>query len=224
MNISSLAAAAGDALTSDGAGVAADAVMAAAVCRLRALNLSPDPELSIQMIDTAILIGDGTRADELLTALDLDSLDPESIDIETAALIFRAAQRNWSLGNGDEAMADYELLLQVFTRLGREREVAVTMGKIADIYQARGDLDAALRIRTEEQLPVFDRLGDVREKAMTMGKIADIYEARGDLDAALRIRTEEQLPVYERLGDVRSESRDHEQDRRHLLSGPRRSR
>ena len=89
---------------------------------------------------------------------------------------------------------------------------AVTMGQIADIYQARGDLDAALRIRTEEELPVFDRLGDVREKAVTMGKIADIYYRRGDLDDALRIRTEEQLPVFDRLGDVRSESRDAEQN------------
>ena len=77
------------------------------------------------------------------------------------------------------------------------------MGKIADILQARGDLDEALRIRREEELPVYERLGDVRARAVTMGKIADILQARGDLDEALRIRREEQLPVYERLGDVR---------------------
>ena len=78
------------------------------------------------------------------------------------------------------------------------------MGQIADILQARGDLDEALRIRREEQLPVYERLGDVRSRAVTMGQIADILQARGDLDEALRIRREEQLPVYERLGDVRS--------------------
>ena len=78
------------------------------------------------------------------------------------------------------------------------------MGKIADILQSRGDLDEALRIRREEQLPVYERLGDVRSRAVTMGKIADILQARGDLDEALRIRREEQLPVYERLGDVRA--------------------
>ncbi len=80
------------------------------------------------------------------------------------------------------------------------------MGKIADILQARGELDEALRIRREEQLPVYERLGDVRSKAVTMGKIADILQARGELDEALRIRREEQLPVYERLGDVRSKA------------------
>jgi hypothetical protein len=77
------------------------------------------------------------------------------------------------------------------------------MGQIADILQARGQLDEALRIRREEQLPVYDRLGDVRSRAVTMGKIADILQARGQLDEALRIRREEELPVYDRLGDVR---------------------
>ncbi|MFD2233225.1 hypothetical protein ACFSNB_05350, partial [Phaeospirillum tilakii] len=69
------------------------------------------------------------------------------------------------------------------------------------ILQARGELDAALKIRQEEELPVYDRLGDVRSRAVTMGQIADILMARGELDAALKIRQEEELPVYDRLGD-----------------------
>ncbi len=82
------------------------------------------------------------------------------------------------------------------TRVG----AAVASGLIADVLLARGDLDEALRIRREEELPVYERLGDVRAKAVTMGQIADVLQARGDLDEALRIRREEQLPVYERLG------------------------
>ncbi|WP_165742383.1 CHAT domain-containing protein, partial [Candidatus Thiosymbion oneisti] len=69
----------------------------------------------------------------------------------------------------------------------------------ADRLYRRGQLDEALRIRTQEQLPVYERLGDVRSKAVTQGQIADILQARGQLDEALRIRTQEQLPVYERL-------------------------
>lgn len=88
----------------------------------------------------------------------------------------------------------------VFERLGDVREKAVTMGKIADILQARGELDEALRIRRQDQLPVFERLGDVRSKVVTMGKIADILQARGELDEALRIRRQDVLPVLERLG------------------------
>ncbi len=86
---------------------------------------------------------------------------------------------------------------------GEEREKALAMGVLADVLQARGDLEGALRIRREEQLPVYERLGDVRSRAVAMGQIADVLQARGDLEEALRIRREEQLPVYERLGDVR---------------------
>ncbi|MCP5228043.1 tetratricopeptide repeat protein [Accumulibacter sp.] len=77
------------------------------------------------------------------------------------------------------------------------------MGKIADILEARGQLDEALRIRQEEQLPVYERLGDVRSKAVTMGKIADILEARGQLDEALALH-EQRLPIAQRLGDIES--------------------
>ncbi|WP_218068093.1 hypothetical protein, partial [Candidatus Thiosymbion oneisti] len=77
-----------------------------------------------------------------------------------------------------------------------------TQGKIADILQRRGQLDEALRIRTQEQLPVYERLGDVRSKAVTQGKIADILQARGKLDEALRILTDEVLGAFERLGNV----------------------
>ena len=79
------------------------------------------------------------------------------------------------------------------------RSRALTLGQIADILQDRGELDEALRIRQEDELPVYERLGDVRSRAVTLGKIADILQARGELDEALRIRQEEQLPVYERL-------------------------
>jgi len=38
----------------------------------------------------------------------------------------------------------------------------VTRGKIADALAGRGELDRALRIRCEEELPVYERLGDLR--------------------------------------------------------------
>ena len=53
-----------------------------------------------------------------------------------------------------------------------ERSVAVTMGLIADILQTRGQLDEALRIRREEQLPVFQKLGARREVLVCEANIA----------------------------------------------------
>ncbi|HWO23032.1 MAG TPA: metallophosphoesterase, partial [Kofleriaceae bacterium] len=93
-------------------------------------------------------------------------------------------------------------------RLAREahddRDRALALGQIADVLADRGELDEALRIRREEELPVYERLGDVRARAITQGKIADVLADRGELDEVLRIRREEELPVYERLGDVRA--------------------
>jgi tetratricopeptide (TPR) repeat protein len=115
-----------------------------------------------------------------------------------AALLYR--------GDWDRALALLHEAEQVFAELGDVRERAVTMGQIADILQARGQLDEALRIRTEEELPVYERLGDVRSRAVTMGKIANILQARGQIDEALRILREEGLPSFERLGDVREQA------------------
>ena len=87
--------------------------------------------------------------------------------------------------------------------IGNDFDLAVAAGLRADILQARGQLDEALRIRKEDQLPVYEKLGDIRERAVTLGKIADVLQARGQLDEAVRIYRADVLPVYERLGDRR---------------------
>lgn len=120
---------------------------------------------------------------------------------------------NWSeelatlqqfVGNSDEALRiRRDEQLPTYKQFGDMRMWAVTMGRIADIFESRGDFDEALRIHREEELPILEQLGDVRERAVTMGKIADVFLARGELDESLRIRREEELPVYEMLGEVR---------------------
>ena len=93
--------------------------------------------------------------------------------------------------------------MPVYEKLGDLRSRAVTLGQIADIHQARGELDEALRIRIEEELPVFERLGDVRERAITLGKIAQVHLARGELDQALELN-EQRRPIAEMLRDINS--------------------
>jgi hypothetical protein len=94
------------------------------------------------------------------------------------------------LGKVDEANG---LLARGLASPGEdERALAMLHGTLADRLVQGGELDEALRIRREEQLPVYERLGDVRSRAVTMGKVADILAARGELDEALRIRREEE--------------------------------
>ncbi|WP_437282852.1 metallophosphoesterase [Sorangium sp. So ce375] len=123
---------------------------------------------------------------------------------ERSDLLWTLANVAQHMGAIDSASEAAEQKLAVDRARGDEWGAALAAGCRADILEVRGQLDEALRIRREEELPVFDRLGDMRSRAVTMGKIADILQARGQLDEALRIRREEQLPVFDRLGDMRS--------------------
>ena len=114
-----------------------------------------------------------------------------------------------SLGNVAEAENAYSRALDTVAGFDDPRRRALTYGRIADILQERGQLDEALRILTEEQLPVFEKLGDARQQAIAQARIADILQVRGQLDEALSIRTRKQLPVFERLGDARSRAITH---------------
>jgi tetratricopeptide (TPR) repeat protein len=55
------------------------------------------------------------------------------------------------------------------------RECAFTVGTRADILQARGQLDEALRIREQEELPVYEKLGDVRSLLVGRTKLAIFF-------------------------------------------------
>jgi tetratricopeptide (TPR) repeat protein len=156
-------------------------------------------------IETASTLGEA----ELLGRLLAMPVRPPPTDAPAdrtahAALDLRRAQR--LVQTGEVALAERLVrgALETFAAADDARSSAIAAGQIADILQARGQLDEALKIRNEEQLPVYERLGDVRERAVTMGRIADILQARGQLDEALKIRQEDELPVYERLGDVRT--------------------
>ncbi|MBI3268740.1 MAG: hypothetical protein HYZ53_06940 [Planctomycetes bacterium] len=146
-------------------------------------------------------LGSGEEYDTLAAALEAS---PRPAEKATRGRLLRRAAEAWRLqGNTDRAMQSLEAAMALSDELQDDGLRAGTRGQIADLLQARGQLDQALRIRKQEELPVYERLGDVRSRAVTMGKIADILQLRGQLDEALRIRKEEQLPLYEQLGDMR---------------------
>jgi tetratricopeptide (TPR) repeat protein len=90
---------------------------------------------------------------------------------------------------------------QLFTTAGAEDEAATVMGIIADIAYDRGELDEALRIRREIELPALERLGDTRSAAVTWGQIADIAYQSGELDEAAELQ-HKRLEVNKQLGDL----------------------
>ncbi|MCC7018720.1 MAG: tetratricopeptide repeat protein [Ardenticatenales bacterium] len=105
-----------------------------------------------------------------------------------------------ALGPDDQTMSGLTSATIEMADQGDLREHAVSMGKVADILEQRGETDGALRIRLEEQLPAYERLGDVRSRAVTLGDIARIRSAMGDLDGAMRVHAE-RLAIFDDLGD-----------------------
>lgn len=167
----------------------------------RSQGVPPSAWTVFRGIESAQWLGDMEALDTLLATskrLDLGE------SFEAASLLLRTARLSRGRGNYDAAEADAVAAAKMFERLGVDRDAAIAKSEIAETHMARGELDKALKIYRDEELPVYDRLGDVRARAVTMGQIADIHFARGEIDEALRIRREEQLPVYERLRDERA--------------------
>ena len=133
-----------------------------------------------------------------------EALTGEIADAERSDLLWILVQVALSGGFPDRALAAAREKRELDLKRGAEFEAAIAAGFVADILQARGQLDEALKIRNEEQLPVYERLGDVREHAVTMHWISQIWQARGNLNESSRILREDVLPIYERLGDVQA--------------------
>ena len=171
-----------------------------AMQRLKAQSVPPSTGLFLIAADCAERLGEVTVLDQVLDAC--TGLEGDASTL--GSVLLRRGYRQSTLGNPSAAHTAFTEAATQFDKAGAIRDRAIALGEIADIHYARGELDEALRIRIDEQLPVFGKLGDVRSRAVTLGKIADIHFARGELDEALRIRIDEQLPVFEKLGDVRS--------------------
>jgi tetratricopeptide (TPR) repeat protein len=115
-----------------------------------------------------------------------------------ASLLLEQARIFKGIGKYEEAIKAAKQCLAVNRQYHAKREEAIAYGELADIHVEQGEIDEALRICYEKQLPVYENLGDQRSKAVTMGRIADILQTRGEFEQALKIRYEE-LAVYERL-------------------------
>ena len=182
---------------------AALGILQPVLAKIEAQDGAPQPHLLLLASSCARRIGEtGLQVTLLEKGLSLESDDKVSL----AQIAAVHAEATLATAGPEKTLRALKRASALFQEAGDVHSRAVTMGKIADILQLRGEHEEALRIRRKEQLPVFERLGDVRERAVTMGKIADILQQRGEHEEALRIRREEELPVYERLGDVRAQA------------------
>jgi len=97
-------------------------------------------------------------------------------------LLLEAARIHEHLGEWDQALQAAERARAIYHADDDRRGVALALGATADILQARGELDEALRIRTQEELPVYQRLGDVRSTLVCRTNIALNLLERGRVE------------------------------------------
>jgi hypothetical protein len=153
---------------------AAAALGQAAIALLDARHLPAPWRLLSETAGAAATGGDGATADALLergvAALEEQRRSGAEVDPTAAGfLVYEQALRLRTRGELDRAQGLFAEAAQLAEAAGNEVNAAVARGATADILQSRGDLDEALRIRQQEELPVYERLGGVRSRAVTMG-------------------------------------------------------
>ncbi|MBK8900759.1 MAG: tetratricopeptide repeat protein [Anaerolineaceae bacterium] len=104
-----------------------------------------------------------------------------------------------SVGQFDEAQANYETALKVKREVDDQRAVGVTLGQLGTLALWRGDR-AAARQRYTEALTTFQRLGEPREEAHNLNRIGTTYLEEGMLDSAEKYYRQA-LQLYESIRD-----------------------
>jgi tetratricopeptide (TPR) repeat protein len=150
-------------------------------CLLEDTAMPVPPRLLAKAAKMIQATGDGAAADALLEkGMATLERSAEPVDpMEAGHLFAQQADRLFARGDLDGAEALFGKAASCAEQADNAISVAVARGRIADILEARGQLDAALRIRTEEELPVYERLGDVRSLLICRAKIALSLMQRG---------------------------------------------
>lgn len=105
-------------------------------------------------------------------------------------------------GRFQEAMDLQNERLAIVEQQHNDRQRAVTIGDIGNIYLMTGNEDVALRY-FREVIPLFEAWGDKKAQACTMGGVARALRQKGLNREALELHTRE-LAIYEELKERRS--------------------
>ncbi|MGB8658647.1 MAG: tetratricopeptide repeat protein [Candidatus Zixiibacteriota bacterium] len=104
---------------------------------------------------------------------------------EREALFILIGNAFHALKRFEEAEDSYQEALRIGKTIDDEEGEAAALGNIGLIYQARGDLDQALKY-LEEALEIHGKIIFREGEASDLGNIGLIYQAKGDLDQALK--------------------------------------
>jgi predicted ATPase/DNA-binding SARP family transcriptional activator/DNA-binding CsgD family transcriptional regulator len=104
-------------------------------------------------------------------------------------------------GDYEQAKAAYEESLDICRKLGDEKGVADSLGKLGSVVLAKGDYGRAARL-LEETLTVLRRSGNQRDLGLTLNNLGIVAYFRDDPRWAATL-FEEALYLLRKVGDVR---------------------
>jgi tetratricopeptide (TPR) repeat protein len=127
-------------------------------------------------------------------------LTPDSQEAAvTAGTLGILAQRR---GDYDSAERSYRQVLDIFTRLGDQKNMAAGYHQLAMLAQDRGDYDGAEPLY-RRSLDIKERIGDQAGTASSYHQLGMLAELRGDYDTAEPLYRRA-LDIFERIGDQAS--------------------
>lgn len=122
----------------------------------------------------------------------------------TADLQLEAASLHYVLADWDGARRRTQDALSRYREMGNEWGAVAALDTIAELLETLGQLDGALRIRLEEQLPLVTDLGDRQEEVAALNRIGVILLKCGQSNRALRY-LHRALRLAREIGDRRGE-------------------
>ena len=102
-------------------------------------------------------------------------------------------------GDYDSAERSYRQALEIFTRLGDQKNTATSYHQLATLAQMRGDYDTAEPLY-RRALDIFERIGDQADTARGYHQLGMLAQDRGDHDTAEPLYRRA-LDIFERIGD-----------------------
>ena len=102
-------------------------------------------------------------------------------------------------GDYESAERSYRQVLEIFTRLGDQKNMAASYHQLGRLAQDRGDYDAAETL-ARRALDTLERIGDQAGTARVYHQLAMLAQDRGDYDAAEPLYRRA-LDIKERIGD-----------------------
>ncbi len=132
------------------------------------------------------------------------NLCPAEDEQELASIYHCLGVLKANKGEVDEAIALYNLSLEIFERIDDVQSKATTLHQLGILYANKGEVDEAIALYNLS-LERFERIGNVQGKAATLHCLAGIYTDKGEIQQAIALYNQS-LEIKEEIGDVQAKA------------------